>query len=210
MPPAPLHPVWSFLDRPLTLVSRSPRRREILDRLGVPFVPVFPREVPEEIRSGETAGRFVVRVAKEKALSVSAAGEERILVGADTVVVLDGVILTKPTDRADAAGMLGRLSGRTHTVVTGVAVIHEGNGRRASGAEKTRVTFRRLGRGEIDRYVATEEPLDKAGSYAIQGMGGLFVDRIEGCYYNVVGLPVTQLGVRLCAVCSAPKRSEGA
>jgi len=173
----------------LILASRSPRRRQILTSAGIPHL-VRPAEVDETIRDGETAEVYVKRVARAKAEAVEAAPGDAVL-GADTVVVVDGEILLKPADAADARRMLRKLAGREHIVLTGICV------RTAGGvvehAESTTVRFLSLSDEEIDAYVASGEPMDKAGAYAIQGLASKFIDRIEGCYFNVVGLPVAKL-----------------
>jgi septum formation protein len=173
----------------LILASRSPRRREILTAAGISFV-VRPAEVDESVRDGEDAEAYVRRVARAKAEAVEAAPEDSVL-GADTVVVVDGAILGKPADTADARRMLRQLAGREHTVLTGVC-LRRGNGF-VDHVEATRVRFAPLSDREIDAYVESGEPLDKAGAYAIQGLASKFIDRIEGCYFNVVGLPVAKV-----------------
>lgn len=179
----------SRLDR-LVLASGSPRRRDLLATLGVPIL-IVPPDVPEEAAHAETPSDLAVRLAKDKAEAVSAHHPEDVVVAADTVVAIGGAVLGKPLDEAEAADMLRRLSGRTHDVVTGVAVQR---GRRVcAGSERTAVTFRPLGEAEIRAYVATEEPHDKAGAYAAQGRGSLFIARVDGCFYNVVGLPLVRL-----------------
>lgn len=171
----------------LILASQSPRRREILERAGIPFE-VRVAGVDESVVDGETPEQHVRRLARAKAEAVSAPGP---VLGADTVVVVDGQILGKPTDAADAVRMLRLLSGRWHCVVTGVCL------RRGTAAaveeESTRVRFVALNEEEIQGYVASGEPMDKAGAYAIQGLASKFIDRIEGCYFNVVGLPVARV-----------------
>ncbi len=174
----------------LILASSSPRRRELLRNAGFKFH-VRPSGVREARRRGETAEEFSRRAAREKALDVAASSPRNSLVlGADTVVVIDGQILGKPAGRKDAARMLRLLSGSTHRVMTGVCVVRAPNRIEALKHELTLVTFRRLEEQEIRTYVASGEPLDKAGAYAIQGLASKFVTRIEGCYSNVVGLPV--------------------
>lgn len=215
------------VDPLLVLASASPRRRELLARFGRAFE-VRPADVDETPQLGESAVDLVRRLALAKAeAAVAAAPEDRVLVlAADTVVVVDGEILGKPADGTDAAAMLGRLSGRTHRVLTGVAVAHRSNLDAAdpndatdvvdgaTGAlgsadggdgvaiglgaaqtmavevEATEVTFVVLEQADIDWYVATGEPVDKAGAYGIQGKGGIFVSSIRGSYDNVVGLPL--------------------
>jgi len=178
---------------PLILASRSPRRSELLATAGIPFT-VRVKEV-EEIRApGEPADSYARRLARAKA---EAAWEDRdeIVLGADTVVVLGAVldqeVLEKPRDAADARAMLGRLAGREHTVITGICLRHPGGVEVDSSA--TRVRFMPLTDAEIDAYVATGEPMGKAGAYAIQGLASKFVERVEGCYFNVIGLPLSQV-----------------
>jgi septum formation protein len=170
---------------PVVLASGSARRREMLKFLGIPFTACAPR-TQEKWRSRHKAEDVAVRLAREK---VRACGSRRTLVIAmDTVVVLGGRILGKPATEPEARAMLKRLSGRSHRVVTGVALSHLG--KVASGSETTRVRFRVLKDSEIDRYVKSGEPFDKAGGYGIQGFARVFVGRIEGCFYNVVGFPL--------------------
>jgi nucleoside triphosphate pyrophosphatase len=178
----------------LILASRSPRRRRLLGLLHVRFK-VLPAEIPEIPRRGESPERFAVRLAREKAEAVAArlsARERRsaLVLGADTVVALGGVIFGKPRDDAEARRMLRALSGRTHRVITGVALWRGIDRRLRSGRSVTRVRFERLSRAEIARYVATGEPMDAAGAYAIQGLASVFIPGIEGSYSNVVGLPL--------------------
>jgi septum formation protein len=178
----------------LILASASPRRRELLAQAGYPFT-VQPSSVPESRRPGEEAIRFATRLAREKAEEVfarqppSSTDAPVMVLGADTVVVCDGEVMGKPVDTADAARMLLLLSGRTHHVVTGVAVVW-GLGAAEVAAELTQVTMRTLSPQEISDYVAGGEPMDKAGAYAIQGYAGRWIPRISGCYFNVVGLPL--------------------
>jgi septum formation protein len=177
---------------PIVLASSSPRRQWILRQIGIPFI-VMPSRVDEEVGLQEKPLELVRSVAVEKARDVARRLVEGIVVGADTVVVCGEGVLGKPRDQEDAAAMLASLSGRAHQVHTGLAVLDVASGRELVEVETTVVHFRRITRSEIDRYVLTGEPLDKAGAYGIQGMGALFVDRIEGCFYNVVGLPVARL-----------------
>jgi septum formation protein len=184
-------------DRPhLVLASGSPRRRAILDRLGLRCRVVVP-DVDESRLAEETVEAFVRRVARDKARAVAehlARGEGSTpwVLGADTVVVVDGEPLGKPQGPEDARRMLASLSGRAHEVLTAFCVTRQGGGE-ATHVETTRVWFRRLEADEIDGYVACGEPLDKAGAYGIQGLGCFLVERIEGNYENVVGLPACPL-----------------
>jgi septum formation protein len=173
----------------LILASQSPRRKEILERAGIPFTVRVPG-VAEERRDGESAVDYVKRLSRAKAEAVEARQDE-IVLGADTVVVLDGHVLEKPVDDADARRMLELLSGREHSVITGICLKH--SGRAISDHAETRVRFERLSPSEIADYVATGEPLDKAGAYAIQGYASKHISRIDGCYFNVVGLPVSMI-----------------
>jgi septum formation protein len=171
----------------LVLASASPRRADLLRAAGFDFT-VRPAAVDESVQVGESAERHVLRLALAKADAVDSDPENEIVLAADTVVVLDETILGKPRDEVDAAAMLQRLSGRSHAVWTGVVVRH---GRHShSAVEQTRVHFVALPDDEIAWYVASGEPMDKAGAYAIQGRASRFVERIEGSYSNVVGLPV--------------------
>lgn len=174
----------------LILASASPRRWELLRQAGFDFE-VRPSKVEEAVAPGEAPEEFVRRAAHEKARDVSASAlPESLILGADTAVVADQEILGKPADAEDAARMLRRLSGTTHRVITGVCVVRAPEGVVALGHETTFVTFRRLEEEEIRSYVASGEAFDKAGAYGIQGLASKFVTRIEGCYFNVVGLPV--------------------
>ena len=174
----------------LVLASSSPRRHELLSNAGFEF-DVRPSRIEEVPHGDESAEDFARRVAREKALNVAASSPPGSLVlGADTVVVVDDLILGKPTSPDDAARMLGMLSGTSHRVVTGVCLVRAPAQLEALTHETTLVIFRNLREGEIHDYVASGEPLDKAGAYAIQGLASKFVARIEGCYFNVVGLPI--------------------
>jgi len=180
----------------LILASASPRRRELMTQAGYHFA-VQPSAVAESRQPGEDAIRFATRLAREKAEDVFARSqaqrEEPVMVlGADTVVVCDGEVMGKPADAADAARMLLLLSGRTHEVITGVAVVGGSSVPAAVevAAELTMVTMQTISAEEVSRYVSTGEPMDKAGAYAIQGYAGRWIPRIHGCYFNVVGLPL--------------------
>jgi septum formation protein len=171
----------------LILASGSPRRRQLLTGLGLAFQ-VRPVDLDETPLDAEDASAYVSRLAAAKARSRT--GADEMTLAADTIVVLDGELLGKPEDPGDAREMLGRLAGREHQVLTGVAVFDGADERLASGIETSRVWIAELSTEEIAWYVATGEPLDKAGSYAIQDLGALFVERVEGNYTNVVGLPL--------------------
>jgi septum formation protein len=170
----------------LVLASQSPRRAEILRQAGIPFT-VRAAPVDETPLPGEDPADYVQRLAVEKALAVEAASAETVL-GADTTVVIDGQMLAKPADPADAGRMLALLSGRCHEVLTGVC-LRQG-ARLIQDYATTRVWFALMSASEIEEYVASGEPADKAGAYAIQGLAAKFVERIDGCYFNVMGLPV--------------------
>jgi septum formation protein len=181
----------------LILASASPRRRELLTQAGFAFT-VEPAEVDETPLAGEAADAYVERLAREKAQAVCRRqrgdADLATILAADTTVVLpDGTILGKPADAADAARMLRRLSGRTHSVMTGIAAVSTANPELVlSAVETTRVTFAVIPDSGIDGYVASSEPLDKAGAYAIQGYAARWIPRIEGDYFNVVGLPIAR------------------
>ena len=178
---------------PLILASRSPRRRKLLAQLGLDFE-VHPSDLDENAMNHRLPEQLVEQLALEKARAVATRFPEALTLGADTIVVLDGDVLNKPADEAEARAMLRRLSGRTHTVYTGVALVHPASRREVVDYEATQVTFAPLTDVEIDAYVATGSPLDKAGAYGIQDdYGAVFIRRIEGDYYNVVGLPLHRL-----------------
>jgi septum formation protein len=170
------------------LASASPRRQELLSAAGFVFQ-VDPAAADESVRPGEAAADYARRVARDKARVVLARRPDAVVIAADTIVVVDGDILGKPRDRADGADMLRRLSGRSHEVLTAV-VIASAHHERAH-VESTRVWFATLSPAEVAWYAASDEPLDKAGAYAIQGLASRFVTRVAGSYSNVVGLPVS-------------------
>jgi len=174
----------------LVLASRSPRRSDLLKSMGFSFI-VVSAPVSEENLDIEDPKLLTIELSKRKAGAVLEQYAEGIVIGADTVVCLDGQIFGKPADREEASTMLHTLSGKTHQVFTGFTLNYIGH-RQISGVEKTEVTFRKLQQWEIDDYVRTDKPLDKAGAYGIQDESGLFVDHIEGCFYNVVGFPLTR------------------
>jgi septum formation protein len=185
-------PIWYGFELPLVLASRSPRRREILAMAGIPFVDE-PADVDEENdRDGDPAG-LVARHSAMKADAVAGGHPRQPVLGADTLVWLDGEVLGKPADRAEAVSMLRRLSGREHTVYGGICLVLGCRGYRRIAVETTLVRFRRLTENEIHAYVDTGEPMDKAGAYGIQGYGCAMVEGISGCYFNVMGLPVSRL-----------------
>jgi septum formation protein len=177
----------------LILASASPRRAQILRDAGLAFS-IISSAVDETPIPGEAPNDLVLRLANAKSELVAARSVgPAIVIAADTVVVLEGQILGKPRSTDDARHMLEKLSGRTHSVVTGVSLIRLPDVERRSFVETTLVHFDRLSANEITRYLATDEPHDKAGAYAIQGRAGRYIPRIEGCYYNVVGLPLARL-----------------
>ena len=194
----------------LILASASPRRRELLTQAAVDFT-VEAADLSEERLADEAAAAYVQRLAVEKAQAVwnrnqatDSPDDPLIVLGADTAVVSEGHILGKPADTADAGRMLRLLSGRTHTVLTGLAAVTRK--RATSDVEITQVTFNILTDAEIDRYIATGEPLDKAGAYAIQGYAARWIPRIEGCYFNVVGLPIARTIALLDEAKAGPER----
>jgi septum formation protein len=174
----------------LVLASASPRRQELLRNAGIPFV-VHPAHIPEDPLPGESPRACAERLAREKAHAVFLQRPKDIVLGADTVVFVDGEMLAKPSDSADAARMLRLLGGKTHQVITGVCLIGGRDGSREDvRSETTVVTMSSPSAAEIQACIATGEPMDKAGAYAIQGMASRWIPRIEGDYFNVVGLPV--------------------
>jgi septum formation protein len=177
----------------LVLASSSPRRREILANAGIAFE-VRTADIPELRLAGESPVAYVRRLARAKAQAVKA-GAGEIVLGADTVVVVGDHVLEKPADDEDARRMLRLLSGRLHFVITGVSLC--AGDRVIDDTESTGVRFVPLSDSEIDGYVASGEPMDKAGAYAIQGRASKFIDRVEGCYFNVVGLPIALVYRRL-------------
>ncbi|MDQ3137778.1 MAG: Maf family protein [Gemmatimonadota bacterium] len=185
----------------LTLASASPRRRQLLEMLGIP-VRVVPSNVPEVRRPVETPVDYVERLAREKALSVPG----RLVLGADTTVVIRDEVLEKPADEADALRMLKKLQGRTHQVVTSVALVADETIHQAT--DVTNVVFRRLSDEFLGAYVATGEPMDKAGAYGIQGYGAALVERVEGDFFSVMGLPL-RLVLQLLERAGRAYRFEG-
>jgi len=171
----------------LILASASPRRSELLRNAGIDFT-VEPANVPEKPLPGERPLIYAQRLARDKARAIFSRSPDNVVLGADTIVVADEHLLEKPRDAEDAARMLRLLSGRTHQVVTGVSLLAPGF--EQTEAEVTEVRFSALSAEEIAGYVATGEPMDKAGAYAIQGIASRWVERIDGCYFNVVGVPV--------------------
>jgi nucleoside triphosphate pyrophosphatase len=175
---------------PIVLASQSPRRAELIARLGLDF-DIEPADIDESYRPGERPPEHAERLAREKAEAIARTHRHALVVGSDTIVVIDGDVLGKPKSREQAVEMLLRLSGRDHEVCTGVAVAMDG--RVESGLERVRVRFRALDRRTCEAYVATGEPMDKAGAYGIQGFGSAIVQCIEGDYFAVMGLPVVRM-----------------
>jgi septum formation protein len=174
----------------LVLASASPRRADLLRAAGIPF-DVFPVDVDEQFGPGEKPQDAVARLAEMKAMTALASHPDAVVLGADTTVVVRGHALAKPVDALDAARMLRLLSGRTHEVLTGICLASKE--RRLLHVEPTRVRLSRIGGSEIEWYVGTGEPLDKAGGYAVQGLASRFVEGIDGSYSNVVGLPISHV-----------------
>jgi len=187
---------------PIVLASGSPRRKQLLEMLHIPFR-VMPPDVDEHVLPGEDPGHYVTRLSRAKAEAVVARAPGDVILAADTTVVLDGAIFEKPTSPANAVEMLSRLQGRTHEVMTGVAVARDGE--LAQALDVSRVTFRPADRATLEAYVATGEPMDKAGAYAIQGLGAPFVERVEGDFFGVMGLPL-RLALDLLAQFGRPYR----
>jgi septum formation protein len=187
---------------PIVLASTSPRRHQLLEMLKIPHRIVAP-DVDETRRDGETPERYVVRLARAKARVVADRMPGEIVIGADTTVVLDGEVFGKPTGPEDAVEMLGRLQGRTHQVMTAVAAARDE--RLEHALDVSRVTFRPVDTATLTGYVSTGEPLDKAGAYAIQGVGALLIERVEGDLFGVMGLPL-RLALDLLAGFGQPYR----
>ena len=178
--------------KPVILASNSPRRKDLLRQIGVDFS-IDPADVDESVLPNESPEGYAVRVALEKARVAAARAGAGIVIAADTIVVLNDEILGKPVNAEDAERMLTLLSGKAHSVITGLAVMDAATGRALTRTSLTRVWFHSLSQQEIASYVATGEPLDKAGAYGIQERGAVFVERVDGCYFNVVGLPLSLL-----------------
>jgi len=174
---------------PLVLASQSPRRKELLSILGIPFE-VIPADIAEIPSPGETPEQFAVRVSREKGIEVSSRVSGSVILSADTVVTVDGLILGKPSDESHAVRMLKQLSGRQHAVYTAVCVIDQIGGEMHEALEKTEVWFDAMTEAEITDYVWRENVLDKAGAYAIQGFASVYILKIKGNYGNVMGLPL--------------------
>lgn len=176
----------------IILASASPRRRDLLTQVGLTFEVEIP-EVDEGMPGGMDPVGYVCQLAYRKAAAIAERTCDGIVIGADTIVVAQGDILGKPADAASARKMLQHLSGAEHEVLTGVAVIDAAANKSVIGYELTKVIFKQLTNEEINNYIASGEPFDKAGAYGIQGLGAVLVKEIHGCYFNVVGLPVARL-----------------
>lgn len=178
------------------LASSSPRRRELLASVGVQF-DVLPSNIPEVRNPGEAPEEYVARLSREKAEAIAAKHRDRWVIAADTTVLLGEELLEKPADRADAARMLATIAGRTHIVYTGVTLRNAGRDYHDTRVSESEVRMLPLSNRDIEWYVGTGEPLDKAGAYAVQGIGAMFIDSIHGSYTNVVGLPLALLFLML-------------
>jgi septum formation protein len=188
--------------KPIVLASGSPRRKQLLEMLRIPFRVIAP-DVDEHVLPGERPDAYVTRLSRSKAQAVVALAANDVILAADTTVVIDNEILGKPVSPADAVRMLERLQGRTHQVLTSVVVAE--NGRLEQALDVSRVTFRPNDRRTLEEYVATGEPLDKAGAYAIQGLGAPLIERVEGDFFGVMGLPL-RLALDLLAKFGRPYR----
>ncbi|WP_066353074.1 Maf family protein [Fervidicola ferrireducens] len=180
----------------LILASASPRRQKLLKQIGLDFE-IIPSSIDETVPPGVAPDVAAVKLAENKAIDVARRLKDGIVIAADTVVALDDSILGKPKDEEEARKMLERLSGRWHRVFTGIAVIDSSSSKKVTDYEESRVKFKNLSSVEIENYIRTGEPMDKAGAYGIQGKGALLVEKIEGCYYNIVGLPLFRLSLVL-------------
>jgi nucleoside triphosphate pyrophosphatase len=173
----------------IILASASPRRADLLRTVGIDFE-VAPSQIQERPHAGEAPADYITRVARAKAVTIARQREQGLVIGADTIVVLDGRILGKPADEADAVRTLRSLAGRWHAVMTGVALYDVATKQEVADYDKTLVRFGQMSEREIDWYVKSGEPMDKAGAYGIQGLAGMFVEEVAGNYFNVVGLPL--------------------
>ncbi len=180
----------------IILASASPRRKELLERIGLRFE-VEPSNYEEDIHSGLEPHELAQKISLKKALTVAGKHKNAIVIAADTFGVIDGQILDKPHTEEEARKMLAMINGKSHSVITGFSIIDTGKNKTVSRAVETKVYIRKLTPTEIDAYVRSKEPLDKAGAYAIQGLGAVIVERIEGDYFNVVGLPLSALAEAL-------------
>jgi len=191
-----MNPLGLLAEEPIVLASSSPRRQQLLNLIGLKFQ-VIPSHLDESQFNELQPDRHVMALSLAKAREAAGQLERGLVIGADTIVVLDGQILGKPGDDEQAREMLRRLSGRTHQVYTGFSILQLPSGRQVSDYEVTYVRFRPLADWEIENYVNTGAPRDKAGAYGIQDQSALFADRIEGCFYNVVGFPLTKFYLTL-------------
>lgn len=186
-----------MIELPIYLASKSPRRKKLLRQLKIKFK-ILDLHFHEKIYEGEDPIFSVKRLSIEKLNKALLKIKKGIIITADTIVVIDGIILGKPKSKSDAKRMLKKLSGRTHTVFTGFSVYNSANNKLLTDFEKTDVTFRKISDDEIEDYILTGSPMDKAGAYGIQDdFGAVFIEKINGCYYNVVGLPLTKLYLAL-------------
>jgi len=181
----------------IILASGSPRRKEILERYNIKPI-IVQSDIVENISNGETPKQIAMTLAFHKAISVSKDFVNDIVIGADTIVVYENEILGKPKNEEDAFRMLSMLSGNVHKVITGIAIIKEASNLKIIDYEVTKVKFRELSIDRINNYIITKESIDKAGSYGIQGLGAVLVENIDGCYSNVVGLPLSKIDYLLC------------
>jgi septum formation protein len=195
------------LPKPLVLASASPRRAQLLRLINLPFT-VCPSSVAEDGVNHLEPRDQAVDLAVRKARAVASVFTWGIVIGADTIVEMNGQVFGKPADEEDARGMLRQLSGRTHNVFTGIALMDCPSGRLASSVSQTRVTFRQLDEEEIKAYVAGGSPMDKAGAYGIQDFSAVFASRIDGCFYNVMGFPLTEFYLMLRDFVARPQASE--
>ena len=174
------------------LASVSPRRKELLEGMGIEF-DVIPSGINEDFLNGETPRDHVLRLSKEKSSAVSRNNPDAWVLGADTVVIIDGEVIGKPGTQNEARAMLARLSGREHRVITGFTIVNKSADVMITDAVESFVIFKEISEDEMDWYVKTKEPYDKAGGYAVQGMAAFFIREIQGSYTNVVGLPLTEV-----------------
>lgn len=202
-------PALIKLPKPIVLASASPRRAQLLRLINLPFT-VCPSSVAEDGVNHLGPDEQAIDLAKRKAQAVAAVFTWGIVIGADTIVEMDGQVFGKPGDREHARQMLRQLSGRTHSVYTGIALLDCPTKRLACEVTRTRVTFRQLDEDEISAYVASGAPMDKAGAYGIQDLSAIFAEKIDGCFYNVMGFPLTKFYLMLREFIAQPARAVGA